>query len=250
MLASDLPEELLPQREEFAQTDWFMIAAAARNSCAESRSALEQLCRIYWYPLYAFVRRQGYRPEDAQDLTQEFFARVIEKNSLSSADRERGKFRTFLLSSLKHFLVNEWEKACAAKRGGGHVISWDQQSAEARYLAEPRHDLSPDRLYEQHWAATLFERVMDRLRAEYVQSGKESLFTRLSDAVFGEKDLSYATIAHELDMSEGAVKVAAHRLRQRCGEMLQAEVAQTVQSPSDVDDEVRYLLHLLSAREE
>jgi len=240
--------EFLPEREQFAQTNWFMVAAAAQKSCAESRAALEELCRIYWYPLYAFVRRQNYSPEDAQDLTQGFFAHLIEKNSLSFADRERGKFRTFLLAALKNFLANEWQKNHAAKRGGGNVVSWDQQSAEARYLAEPRDDLSPDKLYERHWATALLAHVRDRLRTEYVRAGKQALFDQLQDVLAGSKaEASYDALAQKLRMTEGAIKVAVYRLRQRFGEMLQAEVAQTVDSPFDVDEEVKYLLHLAPA---
>jgi RNA polymerase sigma-70 factor (ECF subfamily) len=240
---ADLTEPFLPQREEFAQTDWFMVAAAANTSGAGPTAALQQLCRLYWYPLYAFVRRQGYSPEDAQDLTQEFFARLIAKNSLSFADRERGKFRTFLLSSLKHFLVNEWQKASAAKRGHGQVVSWDRQSAEARYLSEPRHDVTPDKLYEQRWARAVLEHVCEQLRREYLAAGKGVLFDRLRDVLFGEKSsVPYESLAMELGMSEGAIKVAVHRLRQRYGELLQHEVAQTVDNPLDVDDEVRYVL--------
>ena len=236
--------DFLPQREEFAQTDWFMVAAAANTAGVGPTAALQQLCRLYWYPLYAFVRRQGYRPEDAQDLTQEFFARIIAKNSISFADRERGKFRTFLLTSLKHFLVNEWEKASAAKRGSGQVISWDQQSAEAQYLAEPRHDITPDKLYEQRWARAVLDHVCDRLRYEYAGAGKGLLFDKLKDVLFGEKSVAYEDIAASLGMSEGAIKVAVHHLRQRFTEMLQSEVAQTVDNPLDVDDEVRYVLRV------
>jgi RNA polymerase sigma factor (sigma-70 family) len=247
MPSDDLSTDL-PQREQFAQTDWFMVAAAGQRASAESRAALEKLCGIYWYPLYAFVRRQGYGPEDAQDLTQEFFARLIEKNSISFADRDRGKFRSFLLTSLKHFLVNEWEKARAAKRGGGQVISWDQQSAEARYLSEPRDSLSPDKLYERRWAAAVLDHVLKQLRVEYVTAGKDQLFQAMKDVLLGEKsEVPYETLCKRLGMSEGALKVAVYRLRQRYKDLLQAEVAQTVDNPAEIDDEVRYLLHLVMA---
>ena len=240
---ADLTDPFLPQREQFAQTDWFMVSAAANTSGGGPTAALQQLCRLYWYPLYAFVRRQGYTPEDAQDLTQDFFARLIAKNSLSFADRERGKFRTFLLSSLKHFLVNEWQKASAAKRGGGQIVSWDQQSAEARYLAEPRHDVTPDKLYEQRWARAVLEHVCGQLRREYLAAGKGPLFDALKDVLFGEKgSVAYESLGEGLGMTEGAVKVAVHRLRQRYAELLQMEVAQTVDNPLDVDDEVRYIV--------
>lgn len=247
MESSDPSEQpFLPQKEYFTHTDWFVVNTAAGDTSVQSRSALEELCRNYWYPLYAFVRRQGHSPEDAQDLTQDFFARLLEKKYLRLANPERGKFRTFLLSSLKHFLVNEWEKSRAAKRGGGQVISWDQQSAESRYLMEPRDDVTAEKLYERRWATALLEKVMGHLRDEYSAGGKLELFEQLKVFVGGEKgDVSYAEAAKQLGKSEGAVKVAIHRLRQRHSELLHDEVAQTVPNPEELEDELRYLATLL-----
>jgi RNA polymerase sigma factor (sigma-70 family) len=233
--------------ESFDTTHWSVVQAAGRNSSTGSRRALEELCRSYWYPLYAYVRRQGNNPEDAQDLTQEFFSRFLEKESVKLADRDRGRFRTFLLTSLKHFLVNEWAKRRAAKRGGGQVFSLDEEAAETRYGFEPADNLTPEKLYDKNWAEALLERVAARLREEYTRFGKLSQFEHLKDLLRGEKsDVPYAELARQMAMSEGALKVAVHRLRHRYQEMLHAEIAETVATPAEVEDELRYLVEVIS----
>jgi RNA polymerase sigma-70 factor (ECF subfamily) len=229
---------------QFDTTRWSLVLSAAHRSSAESDAALETLCRAYWYPLYVYARRRGYSSEDASDLTQEFFARLLEKRLVASADRSTGRFRSFLLASLKHFLANEWDKARAQRRGGGHApISIDARAAEGSYRLEPAHDLTAERIYERRWALTLLEQVLRRLRAEYVGSGKEDLFESLKAALIEPgQAASYRELGHILGMSEGAVKVAVHRLRRRYRDLLVDEIAETVASRSDVDEELRTLL--------
>ena len=222
------------------------MLAVGQESSVQSREALEKLCGVYWPPLYAYVRRQGHSPEDAEDLTQDFFARLFEKDYLKRADRQRGKFRTFLLTSLKHFLVNEWEKSRAAKRGAGRVVACDFQSAEADYAAVGSAGLGPEELFERRWAEALLEQAAARLRDEYSGFGKLPLFEQLKDLLLaGRREVSYAELAPQLNMSQGAIKVAVHRLRHRYQEMLHAEVAQTVGNPTEVEEELRHLLKVL-----
>ncbi len=233
----------------FQTTLWTMVVHAGRSDSTLAREALAQLCQTYWYPLYVFVRRQGYQAHDAQDLTQAFFTRLLEKHALGQVDREKGKFRSFLLASLKNFLANEWDKGQAQKRGGGHeVISLDHDSAESRYGLEPSHYLSPDKIFERRWALTLLEQVLASLRDEYCSDGKADLFEQLKTTLTGESgSVTYAAIAERLGMTEGAIKVAAHRLRHRYRELIRTEIGQTVASADDVDDELRHLLSVLSA---
>jgi RNA polymerase sigma-70 factor (ECF subfamily) len=207
------------------------------------------LCRAYWYPLYAFVRRQGVTPEDAQDLTQAFFERLIEKNFLADVQREKGRFRSFLLAALKHFLANEWDKSRAQKRGGGAVhVPIDTASDETRYGLEPAHLDTPEKLFERRWAITLLDRVLERLRDEHVKAGKAEWFEQLKPCLTAEKAaLGYAELGARVGLSEGAVKVAVHRLRQRYRELLRSEIAETVDSPGEVDEELRHLFTALSA---
>src|SRR5437762_286436 len=189
----------------FTTTHWSVVLMAGQADSPQANDALEKLCRTYWYPLYAYVRRQGNSPEDAQDLTQEFFSRFLEKGYVKLADRERGRFRTFLLTSMKHFLVNEWAKRRAAKRGGGQVFSLDDENAETRYGLEPVDNLTPEKLYDRNWAAALLERAAGRLRAEYTGFGKLGLFERLQGLLRGEKsEVPYADLARQLGLSEGA----------------------------------------------
>lgn len=220
---------------------------AGGESSPDAHHALEQLCATYWYPLYAYVRRQGHNVEDAQDLTQEFFARLLERKSFRLADRNRGRFRSFLLTALKHFLINDWKKGNREKRGSGQkVLSLDEVMAESRLTAEPATEQPPDALFDRGWAAILLERALAALHAEFEQSGKLDLFERLKGFVWGEKNaLSYAAMAGQLSMTEGAVKVAVHRLRQRFGELLRLEVAQTVATPVEVNEELRYLISVI-----
>lgn len=233
--------------EVFDTTHWSVVLKAGADDSPQAAEALARLCRAYWYPLYAYVRRQGYSMEDAQDLTQEFFARLLEHNYLRSADRKRGRFRTFLLTSLKHFLINEWKRANREKRGSGQrILSLDEEMAESRFTAEPAVDQPPDALYDHGWAAVLLERALVALRTELERSGKRDLFDRLKVFVWGGKNaLSYAAMAEQLGMTEGAVKVAVHRLRQRYGELLRAEVAQTVTTPVEVEEELQYLVAVI-----
>lgn len=220
---------------------------AGRGESAEAHAALEGLCRAYWYPLYAYVRRHGHGIEDAQDLTQDFFARLLERNYLRLADRNRGRFRTFLLTSLKNFLINEWTKANREKRGGGQpLLSLDEAMAESRYDAEPAAGQTPDSVYDRGWAATLLDRALAALRAEFEQSGKLAHFDRLKGYILGERQSPpYAELAVALGMTEGAVRVALHRLSKRYGELLRAEVGQTVSTPAEVNEELRYLVAVI-----
>jgi RNA polymerase sigma factor (sigma-70 family) len=205
----------------------------SRTSSPQAADALASLCRSYWYPNYAYVRRQGRTVEDAQDLTQEFFAHLLGRNCLRLADQNRGRFRTFLLTSLKHFLINEWQRANREKRGRGlKLLSLEEEMAETRFTVEPVTEQPPDALYDRGWAAVLLERALAALRAEFERSGKQDFCDRLKVFDWGEKNgLPYAAMAGQLGMTEGAVKVAVHRLRQRYGELLRAEVAQTVATP-------------------
>jgi RNA polymerase sigma-70 factor (ECF subfamily) len=233
--------------KEFTTTHWSVVLLAGECASVEADQALENLCRTYWYPLYAYVRRQGRSADDAQDLTQEFFARLLEKKYLCLADPQRGRFRTFLLSSLKNYLINEWEKSRTAKRGGGGVtFSLDEQDAEGRYLTDPVDGLTPDRIYEKRWAVTLLEKVLARLREEYVADDKALLFDALKPYVWGETLADgYDEVAMRLTMSTGALRVAMHRLRESYRELLREEVARTVASAADVDEELRQLVAAL-----
>jgi RNA polymerase sigma factor (sigma-70 family) len=233
----------------FATTHWSVVVAARDGDSPQARDALAALCGTYWYPLYAFVRRQGNSADAAQDLTQEFFARLLEKDFLAVVDREKGKFRSFLLAACKHFLSNERDRARAQKRGGGRQpLSIDARDAESRYLLEPADPLTPEKLFERRWALTLLEQVLARLRDEFGRAGKEQLFDRLKSYLTGAPDgASYAEAASELEMSEGAVKVAVHRLRRRYRDLLHDEIARTTDSPADVDDEIRCLFAALAS---
>ena len=230
----------------FPTTLWTVVLHAGRDEPAEARAALEQLCQRYWYPLYSFIRRRGYSPHDAQDLAQAFFVHLLEKHGLGRVDPEQGRFRTFLLASLKNFLANDWDKAQARKRGGGQsIVSLEQgSSAESRYQLEPSHDLTPERHFERQWALTLLDQVLAALGDEYHADGKGDLFQELKAALAGRAD-AYAEIAARLGRSEGAIKVAVHRLRHRYRELIRARIAETV-GEGDVEDELRHLLAVLS----
>lgn len=226
-----------------------MVLSAGQNHSPEAARALETLCQVYWYPLFAYVRRTGRQVADAEDLTQAFFARLLEKDWLAEADRERGRFRSFLLGSLKHFLANEWDKAQARKRGGGcHLVSLDAQTADRRLQQEPADAATPETAFDRRWALTLLSTVLDRLGKDYAQGGKTRLFEQLKGTLEGDRsEISYARLAQELALSEGAVRVAAHRLRRRYRELLREEISQTVSSPDEVEDEWRHLLQALSS---
>lgn len=241
-------ENLLPAQSYFATTHWSVVLNASQAAAPEAATALEQLCRTYWYPLYAFVRRKGHTPHDAQDLTQAFFARLLEKNYVAQADRDRGRFRTFLLAALTHFLADEWDKARRLKRGGGReIISFDAASAEERYRLEPVNQLDAAKLYERRWVTTLFDKVLARLEQEFHDSGKGKSFDRLKGSLLAEETgLSYADLGAQLGMKEDAVKQAVHRMRRRYRELFREEIAQTVASPREVDDELKHLFAVLS----
>jgi RNA polymerase sigma factor (sigma-70 family) len=236
-----------PCQPAFVTTQWSVVLAAGRAETVQAQAALETLCRAYWYPLYAYVRRRGYSPEDAQDLTQEFFARLLERHRLGAADPQRGRFRSFLLTSMKNFLADEWDKARTRKRGGGlPTVPWPVETAESRYGAESVDSFSPERAFEYHWAMTLLEDVVTRLRAEYERAGKAELFTALNPCLVGERAAQpYAELARELGLSEGAVKSAVHRLRQRYRQLLRGQIAHTVTSSDEVDDELSYMFTIL-----
>jgi RNA polymerase sigma factor (sigma-70 family) len=233
----------------FVTTHWSVVLTAAHRDTPRARAALESLCRAYWHPLYAYVRRRGYSPEDAQDLTQEFFARLLERNAVASVAPEKGRFRSFLLASLNHFLADEWDKARAQKRGGGKVIPFDWQSAETRLGEIPVENFTPEKAFEHRWAITLLEQVYQRLGGEYHARGKAALFETLRVALAGKSDAApYAELARKLNMSAGAVKVAVHRLRQRYRQLLRDEIANTVEHPDEVEAEMRHLFAVLANR--
>jgi len=224
------------------------VLSAGGGDSSQASVALEELCRTYWYPLYVYVRHKTHNREDAEDLTQAFFARFLEKNYLEGLTSEKGRFRAFLLAALKHFLANEWDRASRQKRGGGVAnLSLDWQNAETRFGAEPVDNLSPDKLYDRAWAMTLLERVIIRLRDENGAEGKAKSFEQLKPfLMIGKGAIPYAQAASGLDMTESAVRVAVHRLRERYRERLKAEVAHTVSSPTDVDNELRHLFRVLA----
>jgi RNA polymerase sigma-70 factor (ECF subfamily) len=226
----------------FVTTRWSVVLAAGLSASAESERALAQLCRTYWYPLYAFVRRQGRSPEDAEDLTQGFFAHLLEKKALGEVERTKGNFRSFLLASLKNFLANEWNRQHAAKRGGKHsVVSLDDDMAEDRYLREASHDSTPEKLFEQSWALTVLETVLQQLRKQYDAAGKGRLFEALRDHLIGEENASYASAAAELGIKEGAARMAVLRMRRHFGYLLRREIAHTVADLGEMDGELRHL---------
>jgi DNA-directed RNA polymerase specialized sigma24 family protein len=223
------------------------VAAAQSDEASRTRAgkALEELCRAYWYPLYAFVRNRGYAPADAQDLTQSFFAQFIERGGFAAADRERGRFRTYLLGAMKHFLANEWHRARTKKRGGGlNFLEWDALEPEARYALEPAQSSDPDLDYDREWALELIARAKEKLRQESEADGKGKLFEALKKSLTGDEPARSET-ASRLGMSESALKAAVHRLRQRYRELLRAEIAETVSTRKEIDDEMRYLVEVL-----
>jgi RNA polymerase sigma factor (sigma-70 family) len=237
-----------PRSGRFATTRWSLVLAAGHQTDERSSEALASLCEMYWYAVYAFIRRQGYRPEDGADLTQAFFLRVLEKNYFQDADPARGRFRAFLCASIRHFLSNERDRARALKRGGAHpLISLDVETAEGRYELQPRDDLTPEKLFDRHWALTLLERVLTRLREDHVSAGKAELFDHLKGFLTGDSAaVPYADVAKALGMTEGAVKVAVHRLRRHFRDTLVQEIAETVSDPADIDAEIEYLLKAVS----
>jgi RNA polymerase sigma factor (sigma-70 family) len=232
----------------FATTHWSVVLQAGTAQSTQAGAALEQLCRTYWYPLYLYVRRCGYSPEDAEDLTQEFFAHLFAKNSIAGADRDKGRFRSFLLGALKHFLLDEKAKAQARKRGGGRVIiSWERDYAEERFGQEPLDAQSPDRLFDRRWALTVLDQATRRLRDEYRARHDLPLFEQLKVFVVGDATApTYTETAQTLGLSESAVKSAIFRLRRRYHELVREEVAQTVTNTDEVALELRHLMDVFS----
>jgi DNA-directed RNA polymerase specialized sigma24 family protein len=241
--------EAIPQDREslFVTTRWTMVLQAGRDGSPQSGQALEELCRTYWFPLYAYVRRRGYGKEDAEDLVQGFFLRLLDKNYLQSVSSDKGKFRAFLLACLKHFLANEWDRAGRQKRGGGAApLTLNWADAHSRYETAPVDDSTPDRLFDRAWAILLLERVLAQLRAE--NSGNLALFDCLKPFLtVGKSAIPYAEAAATLEMTEAAARVAVHRLRRRYRELLRLEVAQTLSHPDQVDEEMRALMGAFAA---
>jgi len=248
MAAPDFAQESSPVgRCIFATTHWSVVLAASQGDTSEAIPALEKLCRTYWYPLYAFVRRQGQIPEDAADLTQAFFARLLAKGALAVAAPERGRFRCFLIGAMKNFLTNEWDRACAQKRGGTSVtISFDGIEAEQRYMLEPVDSLDPGAFFDRQWALSVLDEALRKLEAEQLAAGKERVFRRVQSFLTGDTGGgTYADAARELAMTEAAIKMTVSRLRARCRELLRGEIAQTVEGPLEVDEEFRALIEAL-----
>ena len=237
-----------PRSKEFKTTHWSVVLSTGDHSDSVAHPALEKLCQAYWYPLYAFVRRQGHSPEDSQDLTQEFFARFLNRGSFAKADPERGRFRTYLLTSIKRFLTEEWRRTHRQKRGGEQIFEpLESEAKERRYAAEPKDTLSPDLLYDRRWAEALLERVLAQLRRDYDSTGRAAVYAQLQRFLWGrEEEISYAEMGQRLSLNEGAVKVAVHRLRQRFRDLLNAEVAHTVETPAEIEQELRHLLSMFA----
>jgi RNA polymerase sigma factor (sigma-70 family) len=233
----------------FATTHWSVVLSAKDHESTRSVEALDVLCRAYWHPLYAYVRRRGYSPADAEDLTQAFFAWLLERNWLGRADQKRGRFRSFLLTSISNFLANEWDKSRTQKRGSGRIVSLQGDEAETGYAPEPADNLTPEQGFEWRWALTLLDQVMNRISAEFVHDGKTELFEALKPCLLGERMAQpYAILASKLLMTEGSVKVAVHRLRQRYRQLLRDEIANTVEKSEEVEEELRYLFAVLARR--
>ena len=236
-----------PAPAVFATTHWSVVVQAGEVESPQTSEALAQLCNTYWYPLYVYVRRKGYAAHDAQDLTQEFFERLLARNYLGGVDRRKGKFRSFLLGALEHFLAKEWRRAHAQKRGGGQaVFSLDEVDAESRYLLESAHDLTPEKIYDRRWATTILKQAMSELQRDYETRHQSELFAKVESLLSPDgASGSYAEIATSLGMNEGALKVAVHRLRKRYGELIRAQIAQTVATPQEIEEELRYLFSVL-----
>ena len=242
------PESTVGTAAQFATTHWSVVLAAGDGASPESSAALERLCRTYWYPLYAFVRRKGYSVEDAEDLVQDFFSSFLQKGYVGRVDPARGRFRTFLLTSMQNFLHNAQDRLAARKRGGGQrFFSWDITAVEDRYQAQLGEGLTPEKAFEKRWAATLLQSVLDRLREDFKATGRAELFEQLKGHLWGEDDaVPYAQLGAKLGMTPLALKVTVHRLRQRFGERLREEIAHTVSDAAEVEAEIQYLIGLFS----
>ena len=246
--SSGVPSTDLPRESQFRSTHWSAVLSARDKNSSQAQQALAELCRTYWYPLYTYIRRRGNNPTDAEDLTQGFFERLLDKDYIGDLTPGTGRFRSFLLTALKHYLANEWDRSQTRKRGGGIVIvSLDDHDAETRYQFEPADHVTPDILFEQRWALTVLERVLAKLREEFVAGNKEELFEQLKAFLSADRPgPTCGEIAVRTGLREGTVKVAVHRLRRRYGELLRAEIAETVGDPAEVEDEIRQLISVLS----
>jgi DNA-directed RNA polymerase specialized sigma24 family protein len=240
--------ETTPKGHWFTTTHWSVVLAAGEESSAAGVAAMEQLCRAYWPPLYAYIRRQGYSPHDTQDLTQGFFEFLLQKNYVGMADREKGRFRSFLLTALKYFLNGQYDRANAAKRGGGKlIVSLDDPAGENLVMVERSSDSSPEKEFEKNWAITVLRQALTRLREEFASNGKSAIFDKLKPLLEGEtKSGEYGILAAQLGMTPNGVAVMVHRLRQRFGELVRAEISQTLAKPEELEDEVRHLFAVLS----
>ena len=248
-MSESQPESAAAARRVFATTHWSVVLAAGQGDSEPAHRALETLCRGYWYPIYVYVRRKGHDPDEAQDLTQEFFAQLIAKEHLRLADQQKGKFRTFLLAMLDYFLAREWSRAHRQKRGGQFIfISLDEETPEERYRLEPADNDTPEKRFVRQWALAVLEQAMNALERECAVNGKGNLFWETKELLSGERDAAaYAQIARRLNMAEGATRMAVLRLRRRYAELLRKEIAQTVSEPEEVDQEMRYLLSAVSS---
>jgi RNA polymerase sigma-70 factor (ECF subfamily) len=244
---SSSPAEKTSHQPAFVTTHWSVVLTANQCDTTRAREALGRLCQTYWYPLYAYVRRRGHSAPDAQDLTQAFFARLLEKNWIGSADPEKGRFRAFLLIAMKRFLADEWDRVRAQKRGGGQpLLTLQFDSAETRLSHEPADEITPEQSFERRWVLTLLDEVLNRLRTEYDREGNGELFAELHPCLVGDRAaLPYAELAGKLSLSENAVKSAVHRLRQHYRRLLRDEIARTVAAPGEVDEELRHLFVVL-----
>src|SRR6266498_4162011 len=244
MALSSFYRQSVPGRATtFATTHWSVVLSAGQNDCDKAHEALEQLCAAYWYPLYVFARRQGYDAAESEDLTQEFFARLLQRNDLAEVGPERGRFRSFLLASFKHLLANEYHRQQAVKRGGlATLISLDREALETRYRLEPADAVTPETLFERRWALTVLERALEQVREEFVVWEKADLFEELKEFLSNQKSVPHAAIAVKYGVSVGAVGVTIHRLRKRYAEVLREEISHTVSTPAEIEDEIRHLI--------
>jgi RNA polymerase sigma-70 factor (ECF subfamily) len=242
-----IPDHRTPvRREVFPSTHWTVVLTAVASGGPQAEAAMARLCESYWYPVYGFLRMKGYAPHEAEDLTQTFLGRMVHKDMLAGLTSEGGRFRAFLLTALKRFLANEWNREHAQKRGGGRIIVSIDETAENRYQKEIADKTTPETLFERHWALAVLNRVFAGLRAEYRSAGKEALFARVEGCLPGaQSQTASGDAGTELKMSEAAIRMAAHRLRRRYGQMLRSEIAATVSSPDEIDAEIRYLIEIV-----
>ena len=245
---STAPSSRVAPQPAFVTTHWSVVHTAGRENTTRARTALEKLCQTYWYPLYAYVRHRGYSPEDAKDLTQAFFLRLLEQRSLAHANPDLGRFRSFLLGALNHFLITEWKKSRSQRRGGGRqMFSLDWAAAEGRFDLEPADHATPDKAFDKHWATALLDEVLRQLENEYRRDQKLELFQALKQTLAGPRESQpYTDLASQLGMTEGALRVAVHRLRKRYRALLEEEIANTVTSPEEVKEEMAYLFRAIA----